>query len=63
MMRSLILSAFLPALILLATAAAAQIPPHRPGDICITPQGWCWANPPGPPGSPCSCGGPQGTRG
>lgn len=47
----------------LAGAAAAQIPPHRPGEICMTPSGWCWASPPGPPGSPCACGSTSGQRG
>jgi len=27
---------------------------------CITPQFWCWAQPPGPPGSPCFCPTPYG---
>ena len=47
--------------------AAAQVPPHYPGSICFTPQFWCWANPPGPPGTFCGCPSPygfiQGTRG
>jgi hypothetical protein len=40
--------------------AEAQIPPHYPGTICFTPQFWCWANPPGQPGSPCGCPSPYG---
>lgn len=47
--------------------AFAQVPPHRPGSICFTPQFWCWANPPGPPGAACTCRTPfgpvQGTLG
>lgn len=38
-----------------STHAVAQVPPHQPGEICFTPQFWCWANPPGPPGYPCGC--------
>lgn len=26
-----------------------------PGEKCVTNTGVCWANPPGPPGSPCTC--------
>ncbi len=26
-----------------------------PGTVCVTPQGWCWAVRPGPPGAPCAC--------
>lgn len=37
------------------TRAYAQVPPHAPGTICFTPQFWCWAQPPGPPGYPCGC--------
>lgn len=40
--------------------AFAQVPPHNPGTICFTPRFWCWANPPGPPGYPCSCPSPYG---
>jgi hypothetical protein len=40
--------------------AAAQVPAHYPGTICFTPQFWCWVNPPGPPGGPCSCPSPYG---
>ena len=42
--------------VLLQTPVAwAQIPAHSPGAICNTPSGWCWAKPPGLPGTPCSC--------
>jgi hypothetical protein len=41
--------------ILWSRLAMAQVPPHYPGTICLTPQFWCWAQPPGPPGSPCVC--------
>jgi hypothetical protein len=40
--------------------ATAQVPPHYPGSICFTPQFWCWANPPGPPGTACGCPSPYG---
>jgi len=41
-------------------SAFAQVPPHQPGTICFTPQFWCWAPQPGPPGAPCSCPSPYG---
>lgn len=43
-----------------ANSAAAQIPPHYPGTICFTPQFWCWAQQPGPPGTACMCPSPFG---
>jgi len=35
-------------------------PPHPPGTICFTRILWCWAQPAGPPGSPCGCPSPYG---
>ncbi len=35
--------------------AFAQVPPHTPGEICFTPDFWCWADYPGPPGEYCEC--------
>lgn len=40
--------------------APAELPPHGPGTICITPTFWCWASPPGPPGRACYCPTPNG---
>ena len=40
---------------LLATQTTAQIPPHAPGTICLTPDFWCWAPEQGIPGEPCQC--------
>ncbi len=40
---------------LYAVGAAAEVPPHTPGTICYTQNFWCWAQPPGPPGSQCAC--------
>jgi hypothetical protein len=40
--------------------ASAQVPPHAPGAVCITPQFWCWVNPPGQPGAACTCPSPYG---
>lgn len=40
--------------------ALAQVPPHAPGTICLTPSFWCWASPPGPPGGACWCPSPYG---
>ncbi|MEP6720795.1 MAG: hypothetical protein ABJA77_05085 [Variovorax sp.] len=48
------------ALSLLALAASAQVPKHAPGTVCFTPRLWCWAQPPGQPGSACSCSTPYG---
>ncbi len=39
----------------LAAAAGAQVPPHLPGTVCLTPYFWCWATAPGEPGAPCVC--------
>jgi len=47
----LVLLAALPA----ALAQGVPLPPHVPGSICYTPQGWCWAVYPGPAGSRCAC--------
>ena len=44
---------------LVATASHANVPPHNPGTVCYTPNFWCWARPPGPPGSPCTCPNPN----
>jgi hypothetical protein len=44
-----------------ATAMAyAQVPPHQPGTVCLTPTFWCWARPPGRPGAVCYCPTPNG---
>ncbi len=52
------------ALLILTTLfvpASAQAPPNAPpGTICVTPQGWCPAVKPGPPGAPCACQTPNG---
>src|SRR5712691_2337740 len=40
--------------------ALAQVPPHPPGAICFTRSFWCWAQPPGTPGKPCTCPTPYG---
>ena len=40
--------------------ASAQPAGAPPGTICVTPQFWCKAARPWPPGGPCSCQGPQG---
>ena len=41
--------------VLQVPVAWAQVPAHQPGTICNTPQGWCWANPSGVPGTSCVC--------
>lgn len=53
--RLWVFAAFSVPLLLFGSGAAAQVPPHVPGEICFTPTLWCWANPPGPPGYPCVC--------
>lgn len=57
--RLVVLAAAL-SLALLPIRAFAQVPAHVPGTICFTPQFWCWAQPPGPPGYPCGCPTPYG---
>src|SRR5690349_21034149 len=47
-------------MLLWARVSLAQVPPHYPGTVCFTPEFWCWAQPPGPPGSPCICPSPMG---
>jgi len=37
-----------------------QVPAHAPGSICFTQNFWCWAQPPGIPGTPCGCPSPFG---
>ena len=41
-------------------AQVPQPPRHVPGTVCYVRQGWCWANPPGPPGGNCACKTPSG---
>ncbi len=43
-----------------AQTPAAPVPPHDAGSICLTQSFWCWAQPPGLPGSPCTCPTPFG---
>jgi hypothetical protein len=43
-----------------ASVSFAGVPAHPPGTVCATPQFWCWALYPGPPGTRCACPGPQG---
>lgn len=43
------------ALVPSAALAQYQLPPHVPGTICATPQGWCWLPQQGYLGSPCAC--------
>lgn len=56
----LLLATALLACALLAAPARAQLPPHVPGTVCYTPQGWCWAVYAGPPGARCACPAPNG---
>jgi hypothetical protein len=45
-----------------ATAASAQIPPHKPGIVCVANDRslWCWVASAGPVGAPCFCQTPFG---
>ena len=43
-----------------AAGVAWGQPAHYPGTLCYTPQFWCYAQPPGPPGTPCVCPTPMG---
>jgi hypothetical protein len=41
----------------------AQVPPHRPGTVCVVDaKTWCWASPPGRAGDACTCRTPLGSR-
>lgn len=48
------------AVLLEQQARAQQVPPHKPGTICQTQRFWCWAQPTGTPGAPCTCPSPVG---
>jgi hypothetical protein len=52
--RTLAAAALVTALAAPATLAA-QVPPHNPGAVCLTPTFWCWLQPPAPVGSRCTC--------
>jgi hypothetical protein len=45
-----------------ATVALAQVPPHKPGTICLARDKslWCWARTPGAVGAACTCVTPYG---
>lgn len=58
MKHALVLSGLV---VLLMAPVSAGVPAHPPGTVCATPQFWCWALYPGPPGTRCACPGPQGT--
>jgi len=40
--------------------ARAQVPPHAPGTICLTPRVWCPMPTRGPVGADCACATPRG---
>jgi hypothetical protein len=44
-------------LVLAGVPAAAEVPPHQPGTVCVTTikSFWCWAPTVGPPGTYCAC--------
>ncbi|MGB0659574.1 MAG: hypothetical protein ACPGNV_05280 [Mangrovicoccus sp.] len=55
-LRRLFVSLFLSfPLAALPMTAMAQLPPHAPGTICLTPEFWCWVSAPGEAGMPCQC--------
>jgi hypothetical protein len=39
----------------LLPSASAQPSDAPRGSICVTPENWCRADRPGPPGAPCAC--------
>ncbi|MEO7241817.1 MAG: hypothetical protein ABIW85_02815 [Variovorax sp.] len=49
------------AALLQGQAALAQVPPHKPGEVCDAGRLWCWKKPAGKPGASCSCPSPFGT--
>lgn len=55
-MRFSILSIFLLTILLGTTQTSdAQVPPHVPGTVCMTPDFWCWAKEQGEVGVECEC--------
>jgi len=59
-MRHVVATAALIAALAVPAALAAQVPPHYPGTVCLTPTFWCWLQPPAPLGSRCYCMTPSG---
>ena len=53
--RQLALALVIVISLMVAATAAGPPPDAPPGTICVTPQGWCPAVKPGPPGAPCAC--------
>ncbi len=47
-------------LAVVASSVRAEVPSHVPGTLCFTKWFWCYAQPPGPPGTNCACPSPQG---
>jgi hypothetical protein len=56
-------SAILLLLLCSSDETLAQVPRHAPGTVCLTPQFWCWAQPPGTSGARCFCQTPLGRVG
>jgi hypothetical protein len=57
--RTLAAAALIAALAAPATLSA-QVPPHYPGTVCLTPSFWCGLQSPLPVGSRCFCFTPSG---
>jgi hypothetical protein len=55
--RQIAAAALIAGSLLLPASAQPEAPP---GSICVTPQNWCRAVRPGPPGAPCACQAPNG---
>jgi hypothetical protein len=51
---------FLCVVLFLTVSLPLAVTAQAPGSRCVTPQGWCWASPPGSPGQPCACPDPGG---
>jgi hypothetical protein len=59
-MRKVVAAAALIAALAIPAGLSAQVPPHYPGSVCLTPTFWCFLQPPLPPGSRCFCATPSG---
>ena len=60
MVRWLVGGVALMAAVAAPAGLSAQVPPHVPGTVCLTPTFWCNLAPPQAVGSPCVCATPSG---